>query len=523
MADTDRLTDEELLAVANNPQLVAKMTDEEKTRLGRLKAGRPQAPTGQEASGAVKRFVSNAASAVLPSTTPSDYVAGPLYAAQHPIESVKLVGGAVIDAHKAAATKAMEKGKAALHGDALAIPEAIGYGAAAALPIVGPAAAGAGEQIASGDVAGGLGTAAGLLTPSAMEAARSSGGPLVASMKERLAAKADQMSTKRLSDVMAPNVGPNKVRFGNDAAAVAPQLAREPGLGAMTREGLQTKVETRLAESEQALDAAANARNAKKVYATGPIIADLKAQVGRRTAKTARVQNVKAGADIVPGPSQARVAVINQAIAEIEQLGPYATYEALRRVRESYDGPAKAIYSPSMTADYLSKKGEKLGAADITGVLRDKLGTFDPATAKANADYSLYKSASDVLSATEEVQRTRPTTGRKMLTAAIGGGLGETIQPGVGMAVGIALGPIVDEALNAGMTTKITTARLLAQYADALRSHQPKRATTIALQLKRIGGKSSVAAGRMQQGVRPGVERAPQVAQQEDPQRQGAR
>jgi hypothetical protein len=42
---------------------------------------------------------------------------------------------------------------------------AAGHGLAGALPIVGPMAAHAGEQIGSGDVAGGLGTATGLLAP----------------------------------------------------------------------------------------------------------------------------------------------------------------------------------------------------------------------------------------------------------------------------------------------------------------------------------------------------------------------
>ena len=41
--------------------------------------------------------------------------------------------------------------------------EAAGHGAAGLLPLVGPAAAAAGEQIGSGDVSGGLGSAAGLL------------------------------------------------------------------------------------------------------------------------------------------------------------------------------------------------------------------------------------------------------------------------------------------------------------------------------------------------------------------------
>ena len=514
-APIDPLTDAELLAVGDHPDVAPKLTNEERVRLGRLRASQPprlHGPTGREAEGAVRNFVSNAARTLLPSTTPSDYVEGPLYAIQHPIESAKLVGSAIADAHRGTATKAMERGRAAMGGDLSAIPEALGYGAATVLPLVGPAAAAAGEQIGAGDVAGGLGPTAGLFAPSAARGAAQATTGVRGRMTEALANKADTMSTARLTDAAVPKVGANKVRIGNDFQKIAPKLAREEGLGAASREGLQGKIDIKLAEAEAALDAASNARNAKKVYPTKPLIDELKKRVGRRTAPSASAGGVKAGVDVVPAPNRARVAQVEQAISELEQLGPYASYEALRRVREAYDGPAKAIYSQSMTADYLAKSGEKMGAADVTGVLREKLAAMDPRTAKANADYSLYKTASDVLRATEEVQRTRPTTGRKMLTSAITGSLGSTIDPGVGTAIGIALGPLVDEALNAGLTTKITTARLLAQMADALRGNQPKRAQALVGQIRNVlqaGRKTSIGAGRVQSGHTAPRQRAP--------------
>ena len=52
-------------------------------------------------------------------------------------------------------------------------PEALGHGLAGALPVVGPGAAAIGEQIGSGDVAGGLGAAtASLLPGGALKGAR---------------------------------------------------------------------------------------------------------------------------------------------------------------------------------------------------------------------------------------------------------------------------------------------------------------------------------------------------------------
>src|SRR5207247_10371873 len=117
------------------------------------------------------------------------------------------------------------------------------------------------------------------------------------------------------------------------------------------------------------------------------------------------------GADVVPGPNAARVAVIDQAVDELRQLGPEARYEPIRRIRQAYDSQAKTVYSPSVTADYLKAHGGKLGAADGTGTLREGLARWDPKTAAANSQYSLYRTANDVLEATAEVERTRPKVG----------------------------------------------------------------------------------------------------------------
>lgn len=74
-------------------------------------------------------------------------------AARHPMDTAQ----ALLEAHKAQ----YDKAKAAYADGRYS--EAIGHLGAAALPVLGPAAAAAGEQIASGDVAGGLGAGAGLI------------------------------------------------------------------------------------------------------------------------------------------------------------------------------------------------------------------------------------------------------------------------------------------------------------------------------------------------------------------------
>jgi hypothetical protein len=87
--------------------------------------------------------------------------------AVNPIEGVKSLIHAATNQHEAAANlaeSAKDQFQKAMNAFRLGrYSEAAGHGAAAALPIVGPAAANAGEQIASGDVAGGLGKGTGLV------------------------------------------------------------------------------------------------------------------------------------------------------------------------------------------------------------------------------------------------------------------------------------------------------------------------------------------------------------------------
>ena len=172
----------------------------------------------------------------------------------------------------------------------------------------------------------------------------------------------------------------------------------------------------------------------------------------------------------MPSPNAARVATIDQAIAELQQLGPVSQYEPLRVMRQAYDGPAKAIYSPSMTADFLKAQGSKLGAADVTGTLRRTLGAADETTAAANAEYSLWRTANDVLEATREVERTRPRVGRAImtrLTTTLAGGQAGGVP---GAAAGFILAPALDAAMGSGITVQLKTAKLMQSLATAIRS-----------------------------------------------------
>lgn len=125
---------------------------------GERRPARPEdfTPSTAPQGSAVGRFARGAWDMV----NPIAMVEGVASAVRHPIDTAAGIVGAQVDQGR----KALEAAREGRYS------EAAGYGAAALLPVVGPVAAGIGEEIGRGDVAGGLGKAAGLLGP--MVAAR---------------------------------------------------------------------------------------------------------------------------------------------------------------------------------------------------------------------------------------------------------------------------------------------------------------------------------------------------------------
>jgi hypothetical protein len=470
----------------------------------------PAAPEGS----ALARFASNAGEMLNPVAA----VKGIAQAVAHPIDTAKAVYGASADQASKAATAARE-GR---------YFEALGH-AGATIPVVGPAAAEAGEQIARGDIAGGLGKAAGLLIPAAAPAvARGAARVATTVAPEGLRATVAEALTSKaarsVADVMTPKVGANKTRFAGMAERVAPEVAADNDLTAWSREGLHSKVAERLDAATSALDAAADARLSARTFNTKPLIEALKEKRRALTAETvdaskpAQSTSTRASAildaqgkpievtakraesmgnDVVPAPNAARVAEIDRAIDELQQLGPAARYESIRRIRQAYDGPAKAVYNPSLTQDFMKAQGGKLGAADVTGVLREALAKWDPETAKANAQYSLYKSANDTLNAVAEVEKTRPKVGRRIAARVLTTILGEHAAGVPGAVGGYLLSPAVDAATGAGFTTRLQTANLMTRLATAIRAGDEARVVSLTYDLRRLSAQAATITGRL--------------------------
>ena len=109
-------------------------------------------------------------------------------AIMHPIDTA----GAIVQSHLSEAEKSRQAFKEGRYS------EALGHAVATALPVVGPAAANAGERIGSGDVAGGLGEGAALMSPMAAKAARVPIGEATAAVGRSSEAIADSAPVRRI-------------------------------------------------------------------------------------------------------------------------------------------------------------------------------------------------------------------------------------------------------------------------------------------------------------------------------------
>ena len=114
------------------------------------------------------KFAQGAGEMLIPSAEQiRDIPQGLAYAARHPIDSAKLLGRGIQNASQGEFEKMFA---------APTLTEKIGHGMAGAIPMLGPAAGMAGEEIGAGNTAKGLGMAAGLLAPFGYTAAK----PMVA-------------------------------------------------------------------------------------------------------------------------------------------------------------------------------------------------------------------------------------------------------------------------------------------------------------------------------------------------------
>ena len=498
------LTDDELLQFGDDPRVRPKLKSEERRRLTRLRASAPAEPPS-----AFSRFVEPIASMPGAALDFATTVAQGVMPTEAGATARHAVVNAVIDPSVEQLRQAVAAGR---EGRPLA---ALGHGAAA-VPLIGPAVASGIEQMQAGDVAGGAGSLTATALPFvAGPLARGAATGGAAALRgtgagEALANWADRSSVNRLVDVMAPKVGPNKLRLGGQAAKVAPALAREPNLGALTRQGLHTAVEERLAQAGEAVDEALNQIAASnKHYPTDPLVGRLIAARDKLTVRGSAASTISEGVE-------PQMAVLDRAIQQVQDMGPTAPFDQLRRLKQQWQQSAKAIYTPSVATDALKHQASGQGFADAAGAVQDYLVQREPSTAAPNATYTLFKRAAEVMRATEETERVRPKVGQGLLMRATGAMVGAHEGGAVGAGIGAVVGEMANRAAQMAPTFQIVIARRLAAVADALRGGDAVKADAIVQQTIRkfprvrgsltISGKFAPTAGRLQEMPRAAAE-----------------
>lgn len=390
--------------------------------------------------------------------------------------------------------------------------EGMGHAGAAAIPLIGPIAGQAGEQIAAGDISGGLGTTAGLLTPFGAEK-----GAKVAGKVAGVAADvADAASRSQIRKVMTPTTGANKARFANQVRKIAGDVAREPGIGAMTREGMLEKVENKSLSINTKLDQVyqqlAESGDPKAVFSVDEVVRALEQKARDLGTQGRKVVGIEPDAGTIPvgkplafdagtqlssappvaegaGSGIARPVVepvdvnlytrgdrlgsINRAIEDVRAHGDSIDVVNLRKMIQSWGEDAKAVYLPDISADALKNKSIGKGWADAERVGRDLIADRFPEIKPLNAQSHLLSTTREVMNAAEVADAARSGGHHKALAAGVGGYLGHLLGGGYSGAVaGGMVAIIIDSAMHSGLTTQIGVGRALARTADALRRGQ---------------------------------------------------
>lgn len=450
---------------------------------------------------ALSRFGKGLAGSLLPSTTPSDYIEGPKYAAQHPMDSIGLVLRALWDAQAGQAGKTGEAAgrvmsEPTIRGKLGAASETLGHGLATVLPLIGPAAANAGEQIGSGDIAGGLGAATGLLAPSAAAAS----GRLTAPLREMASNK---LHTSAVAGVEKA-INPTRVDTKVQTARIAPEMLRR-----RVKAGNLQKLEDMAAEKSTV--AGAKVDEALTPYKADTV--DTMALVEElEKAKAPYVGKTTTGEAVIN--DKQRVGAIQKLQDTLMAYGDDISVESMVQLRRNWDeivNAGKGFTTP--------KAGVKAGAARAgRSVLRDELKKAVPDLDKVNKEYSFWQTLEDVTHASNQ----RKTGQKGNLVASVAGGAGavaaELAMPGGGLVKGglqAALGAKVFSSLRRFMDSpgwQLWSAVQKERLADALMAGDATRVQGLIQHGMVAASKTSRAAGRAQSG-RP----VPQAAEATSP------
>ncbi len=466
--------------------------------------------------GAASRFISGVARTSLPSTTAADYLAGPAYALRHPLDAAGLLAGGVREAHAEQGRQFVAAGQRlgqaqTMRERLIAASELAGRGAATLLPIIGPAAANVGETLGSGDIAGGLGEATGLIGSTfAPRAAAATKEGVAARIGPRLVRSAEQ----DIREALAPTRHRTKVK----TERILPEVRRRGITGnleelrELTRENV-SKLDRQIGQTLGR-------------FANRPVdIQPVRQQLAGLKARTYRDISQPNGTTQRAIHNPRKYAQIESVENLLNKYGNTMTVDQAHAVRKAWD-------------DIVSKAGgfdEKAGSGafgvslddwseanvkrPLAGALRQELRKAVPEIRALNQEYGFWRDLQDIVNATKfrrVGQRRGGLIGKTVGAGSRAAGTVIGAQFGVeGAVAGALVGGEIGERLNRLFTSsswRLMSAQRKNALADALVSgSQPRIAVALA-------GLEAA-----QTGLRPVPSHLPAAAQRDEPERQYAR
>ena len=431
----------------------------------------------QEQPSATSRFVSNAAEMLNPVTM----VKGAYQAVTNPIETATAIGQKHVEQF-GKARHALSDGR---------VSEAIGHGLASAVPILGPVAADIGEQIGSGDVAGGLGAATGLVAPLA------AAGPVA-----RAAGRAATPLRQSAQQKVVQALGPTKERFKAIAEKRAPEVLQR-GLGG-SRESLQAQAAQNARSAGQQIDELLQREGGRPLNPQPVIDALENAKTEFQTTRQVPLADaIKEGLERTPGAringNMVEIPVVFEprAIGQISELqrvlrelGPEARVDQVVAIRRAWDKVVSDAggyqhRAPGAVGQPLKDVSEAAAKRQATTAIRELLSAEVPDLAAINKEFAFWKDINSVL--TQTLKRTqaqgpsllgRIREGSGQVAGAVMGGVaGGPVGAGVGAVLTGALGKTA-HAVFTSPKWRLVSARTRNQIAEALASGNPERVST---------------------------------------------
>ena len=558
MPQQDVLTDDDLKWIAKHaPDLANKLPPSERRRLSQFNADTGQS-LGAKAVDATGRFL--------------------LPIVRAPFDAARFAYGVVSDPFNgfqqtgeilSASRDQVERARAA---EAEGRPMEGLLRRAASVPVIGPAAASIYDMAQAGDYAGAAGTTTSMVLPMMRGLLKSGASAVMRTGTKAAVSAADAVGLRpqiesagavlsdaaeaKMARAISPQVGPNKTRFGNMAADIAPEIVRDPNLAAKSIGGFDSKLEAVMNAVTDEMDRAAEARGTTTQLKVKPLLDKFDAAIaklqshpiegsrlipeysanepavrharpgsevtvrnratsaedlpmhqrGYRTLDTGEFANEPTrtgrpiGQTVEPRPRMSQLETLRAIREELAQLGDTASYDAVLNIRQAWDPVAKLKYMPSTAADALKSQGDATGAMKGTGIIREGLAEADPNSAPIYKKYSLYKTALDIREAALEAERTRPNRlrGQIRTLASTQGVMGITAA-------------LVDRAIELAPDMQVMVARRMAGVADLLKRGEVAQAEAILTRTATQLPKPTSAANRGWKVIKGGARTARRV------------